>query len=118
MAQGASSQPASVGADRLSLALAALAHPVRRDLLALIEARPQRVTELASGFSISLPAVSRHLKVLETAGLVQRTIDGRDHFIARREAGLEPVADWVARQSGDWARRLFALKGLLERAGG
>jgi DNA-binding transcriptional ArsR family regulator len=108
----------AAGDDELSLALAALAHPVRRDLLALLGDNPRRVTELAARFEISLPAVSRHLRVLEGAGMVERRIDGRDHFIAPRQAGLTPVADWVAKQSADWRARLDALKSLLENGGG
>jgi DNA-binding transcriptional ArsR family regulator len=76
------------GEDALSHALAAVAHPVRRDLLAQVCERPVRVTDLAAGFDISLPAVSRHLKVLENAGLVTRSIEGRDHFIA----GSDPIS--------------------------
>ena len=87
------------GEDALSHALAAVAHPVRRDLLAQVRARPVRVTDLAVGFDISLPAVSRHLKVLENAGLVTRSIEGRDHFIAGSEPGWRSVADWVQGQS-------------------
>ena len=82
------------GEDALSHALAAVAHPVRRDLLARVRERPVRVTELAAGFAISLPAVSRHLKVLENAGLVTRSIAGRDHFIAASEPGWRGVALW------------------------
>ena len=85
--------------DALSHALAAVAHPVRRDLLAQVRERPLRVTDLAVGFDISLPAVSRHLKVLENAGLVTRSIEGRDHFIVGSEPGWRSVADWVQGQS-------------------
>jgi len=92
------------GEDALSHALAAVAHPVRRDLLARVRERPVRVTELAAGFAISLPAVSRHLKVLENAGLVTRSIAGRDHFIAASEPGWRGVALWVERESAAWER--------------
>ena len=82
-----------LGEDALSHALAAVAHPVRRDLLARVRERPARVTELAAGFDISLPAVSRHLRVLEHAGLVTRSIEGRDHFIAASEPGWRGTRD-------------------------
>ena len=108
-----------LGEDALSHALAAVAHPVRRDLLAQVRERPARVTELAAGFDISLPAVSRHLRVLEHAGLVTRSIEGRDHFIAASEPGWRGVEGWVQRQSAMWDRRLQALKTMLEaRHGG
>src|ERR1700676_462019 len=106
------------GEDALSDALAAVAHPVRRDLLAQVRERPVRVTDLAAGFDISLPAVSRHLKVLENAGLVTRSIEGRDHFIVASEPGWRGVAGWVQRQSAAWDRRLQALKTMLEASDG
>lgn len=106
------------GEDALSQALAAVAHPVRRDLLARVRGRPSRVTDLAAGFDISLPAVSRHLRVLEKAGLVTRSIEGRDHFIAASEEGWHGVAGWVERQSAAWEFRLLALKAILEAADG
>jgi DNA-binding transcriptional ArsR family regulator len=102
----------------LSHALAAVAHPVRRDLLARVREQPVRVTDLAAGFDISLPAVSRHLKVLESAGLVTRSIVGRDHFIAASEPGWRSVALWVRRESVAWERRLGALKTMLEAGDG
>ena len=107
-----------VGADDLSLALAAAAHPVRRDLMAMVARRPERVTDLAARFEISLPAVSRHLRVLEGAGFVTRRIEGRDHFIAPRPEGMAPVADWVSEQSAAWQARLDALKHFVESKDG
>ena len=107
-----------LGEDALSHALAAVAHPVRRDLLARVRERPARVTDLAAGFEISLPAVSRHLKVLESAGLVTRSIVGRDHLIAASEPGWRGLARWVERESAAWDRRLAALKTMLEAGDG
>jgi DNA-binding transcriptional ArsR family regulator len=109
---------AMFGRDELSEALAAAAHPVRRDLLSLVRERPTRVTELAARFDISLPAVSRHLKVLEAAGFVTRKVKGRDHYIEARPDGLREVADWVERQSAEWGERLLALKQLMEAGDG
>lgn len=109
---------AQLGEDALSQALAAVAHPVRRDLLARVRARTSRVTELAAGFDISLPAVSRHLRVLEQAGLVTRSIEGRDHFIAASQEGWRGVAAWAEHQSAAWDARLQALKALLEASDG
>jgi DNA-binding transcriptional ArsR family regulator len=103
-----------VGADDLSLALAAAAHPVRRDLMAMVAQAPARVTDLAARFAISLPAVSRHVRVLEAAGFVTRRIAGRDHFIAARPEGMAPVSDWVTEQSAAWQVRLDALKRFVE----
>jgi DNA-binding transcriptional ArsR family regulator len=107
-----------VGGDDLSEALAALAHPVRRDLLALVRAGPSRITELATRFDISLPAVSRHLRVLEAAGFVARRVKGRDHFIEAKPEGFDEVAQWIALQSAGWALRLSALKEMMEKQDG
>lgn len=104
--------------DALSQALAAVAHGVRRDLLARVRGKSIRVTDLAAGFDISLPAVSRHLRVLEEAGLVTRSIAGRDHFISGREQGWQDIADWVEDQSAAWQNRLQALKTMLEETDG
>ncbi len=106
------------GQDPLSQALTAVAHPVRRELLERVRARPSRVTDLAAGFDISLAAVSRHLKVLESAGLVRRSIEGRDHFIAASGEGLDEVAGWVQRQSAAWGARLEVLKEIMENGRG
>ena len=103
-----------LGGDRLSDALTALAHPVRRDLLSLVEGKAARVTDLASRFAISLPAVSRHVKVLEAAGFVTRRIAGRDHFIEARPEAFDEVAHWIAARSAEWHVRLLALKALME----
>jgi DNA-binding transcriptional ArsR family regulator len=107
-----------VGGDELSQALAAIAHPVRRDLLALLRRGPSRVTDLAARFDISLPAVSRHLRVLEAAGFLARRIEGRDHILEARADGMEEVARWVQRQSADWAIRLEELKQMMEGSDG
>lgn len=107
-----------LGSDALSLALFAAAHPVRRDLMTRLADKPRRITELASGFALSLPAVSRHVRVLERAGLVRRRIKGRDHFIEARREGLTPMADWVSQQSAAWQARLEQLKALMEGTDG
>jgi DNA-binding transcriptional ArsR family regulator len=112
---GSVSEP---GQDRLSLVLFALAHPVRRDLIDMVRRAPARVTELAAGFDMSLPAVSRHIRVLDKARIVQRRVVGRDHFILPAEDGLADVADWVTRRSGEWRERLEALKSLMEAEDG
>jgi DNA-binding transcriptional ArsR family regulator len=109
---------AQLGEDILSQTLAAMAHPVRRDLLARVRERASRVTDLAEGFDISLPAVSRHLRVLENAGLVIRNVEGRDHFISARMEGWRGIAAWVEHQSAAWDARLQALKAMLEATNG
>lgn len=104
--------------DDLSLALSAAAHPIRRDMLARLAKSPLNVGELSGGYAISWPAVSRHLKTLERAGLVERTIHGRSHVIALRSEGLRRIADWSAAQSAEWNDRLARLKALMEDENG
>src|SRR5258705_4298644 len=88
--------------DRLSVTFAALADPTRRAMLARLMSGVATVTELAEPFDMSLPAVSKHLKVLERAGLV-----GRDREAQWRPSRLKPerlkdVADWVERYRRFW----------------
>ena len=106
------------GEDQLTQTLFALAHPVRRELLDLVRRAPTRVTELAARFQMSLPAVSRHIRVLDQARIVERRVVGRDHFIAPAAGGLSDVADWVTGRSGEWQARLVALKALMETPDG
>lgn|SRR5687768_6598237 len=101
-------------ADRLSTTLAALADPTRRAILSRLASGEATVTELAKPFAMSMPAVSRHLKVLEQAGLITR---GRD--AQWRPARLEPeplrdVADFVEQYRRHWEERLDRLDDYLQ----
>jgi DNA-binding transcriptional ArsR family regulator len=95
--------------ERLDLAYAALAHPVRREVLAALSRGPQRVTALAEPFDMSLAAVSKHIRVLESAALVERTVSGREHRLARTPHGLDEAYAWIARNRVFWESRLDAL---------
>lgn len=77
-------------------AFAALADPVRRDLLVELAGGPARVVDLAAARPISRPAISRHLRVLGEAGLVVAEDRGRERHYALRRSGLEPVTAYVA----------------------
>ena len=77
-------------------AFAAIADPVRRDLLQALSSGSARVVELAAGRTISRPAVSKHLRVLAEAGLVVADDVGRERHYRMRPEGLAPVADLVA----------------------
>jgi DNA-binding transcriptional ArsR family regulator len=89
-------------ADRLDRTFAALADPTRRAILARLAAGEASVTKLAEPFAISLPAVSKHLKVLERAGLIARGRE-RQWRPARLEAGpLKEVAEWTERYRRFW----------------
>src|SRR5579863_6533319 len=79
----------------LTAVLGAISHPSRRAIIARLAKGPARVTEIAEPFDMSLNAVSKHLKVLEEAGLVHREKQGRDHVIQFRGDPLKQVAGWV-----------------------
>src|SRR5437868_10533400 len=91
--------------DPLSTTLSALADPTRRAILARLAVGQATVTELAEPFAISLPAVSRHLKVLEVAGLIARSRE-RQRRPARLEAGpLKEVDEWIGGDRRFWGGR-------------
>ena len=96
--------------DNLSSVLGAISHPSRRAILARLSKGPARVTEIAKPFDMSLNAVSKHLKVLEEAGLVHREKQGRDHVIEFRGAPLRQVAGWVHEYERFWNEHLDRLE--------
>ena len=91
--------------DPLSTTLAALSDPTRRAILA----RQATVTELAAPFTMSMPAVSRHLNVLEHAGLITRGRQAQWRPCRIAAAPLKDVADWVAHYQRFWTERLYRL---------
>lgn len=96
--------------DNLSNILGAISHPSRRAILDRLAKGPQRVTEIAEPFEMSLNAVSKHLKVLEEAGLIRREVVGREHFIEFRGAPLREVSQWVRHYERFWTRELDKLQ--------
>jgi DNA-binding transcriptional ArsR family regulator len=86
----------------LDAALLALADPTRRAILRRIVEAEVRVTELAKPFAISLPAVSKHIRVLESAGLVRRRRKGREHFLSFEPRALDRVSTWIETQRALW----------------
>lgn len=95
--------------DPLSLIFAALADPTRRALLARLAEGEATVSELAEPFPISLQAVSRHLKVLERAGLVSRGRDAQWRPCRLETAPLEEASVWIGRYREQWEDRLGRL---------
>jgi DNA-binding transcriptional ArsR family regulator len=93
-------------------AAAAIADPIRRRVLELVRDRELPAGELASEFDVSRPAVSRHLRVLREAGLVQERRDGRLRLYRADPAPLAELRAWLERY---WDERLDALKELAER---
>lgn len=88
--------------DQLSSTFAALSDPTRRAILDRLASGEATVTELAAPFAISLPAVSRHLKVLERAGLITRGREAQWRPCRLRAEPLGDVADWVAHYRRYW----------------
>ena len=92
----------------------ALADATRRSLIGRLRSGDARVTDLARGHAMSLNAVSKHIKVLEGAGLVERRIEGREHLI-HLNAGPFPEAEaWIAEHRAFWQTRLNRLDRLMQ----
>jgi DNA-binding transcriptional ArsR family regulator len=101
----------------LDATFGALAHPTRRALIERLRGGERRVTELASDFDVSLAAVSRHIGVLDHAGLVRRTVRGREHHLALDARPLAEADDWIDGYRRFWEERLDALDRLLGDSG-
>src|SRR5438270_10647907 len=85
-------------------AFKALAHPLRRDIVERLSSGVATVGEVTRDFGVSKPTISRHLKLLEEAGLVSRAIDGRTHRLVLRPQALAETSDWIERQRERWQR--------------
>jgi DNA-binding transcriptional ArsR family regulator len=96
-------------ADALSATLAALADPTRRAILSRLAAGEASVTDLAQPFAMSLPAVSRHLKVLERAGLITRGRAAQSRPCRLEAARMKDVADWLEAYRRHWQQDLDRL---------
>src|SRR5919109_4530786 len=96
--------------DRLDRTFAALADPTRRAILARLALGETSVTELAEPFDISLPAVSKHLKVLERAGLITRGRAAQWRPCRIEPGALKGANDWLERYRGLWEERLDRLE--------
>lgn len=95
---------------QLDAVFGALSHPARRAMIERLSEGRATVTQIADQFPASLNTVSRHLKVLEGAGLVERSIEGREHRLSLNVAHLVEAMQWAARQADFWHRRLDALE--------
>lgn len=93
----------------LSLLFHALADPTRRSILTHLAERPARVTDLAGPTGLRLPTVMRHLSVLEEAGLIATSKDGRVRTCAIVLDAMEPVRTWIDEQRTIWEARLDRL---------
>jgi DNA-binding transcriptional ArsR family regulator len=100
--------------DPLSTTFAALADPTRRAILARLIAGERSVTELAEPFDMSLPAVSKHLQVLERAGLISRTRDAQFRRCSIEAAPIKEIAQWTETYRHIWEQRYDRLENYLQ----
>lgn len=103
--------------DRLDAVFHALGDRTRRALLARLAKRPAMITDLAKPFAMSLPAVSRHIRVLEAAGLVSRAVDGRVHQCSLSLKPFKAIDDWLAHYRQFWEQSLESLAKYIETDG-
>ena len=103
-----------MSADPLSLTFAALADPTRRAILARLSQGESSVKELAEPFAMSLPAISRHLKVLEAAGLISRSRTAQWRPAKFEPQAMKGVADWVGQYRRYWQDSFDRLDGYLQ----
>jgi DNA-binding transcriptional ArsR family regulator len=94
---------------------AALADPTRRAILSRLTQQEARVTELAEPFAISLNAVSKHIRILEEAGLIRRNVQGRDHYLSLDATPLQEAAGWLEDYRRFWTIRLDQLDSFLRQ---
>lgn len=94
----------------------ALADPTRREIVRLIAFRERTVSELAAPFDMSLAAISKHIKILERAGLLERTVKGRTHTCRLNPKSLSTAAEWLRFYERFWNRQFDALERELNKA--
>ena len=93
--------------------LIALADDTRRAILSRLAAGEARVTEVAAPFDISLNSVSKHIRILERAGLVRRRVAGRDHFLSLERGPFDELTEWMLKTRDFWSGRLDELEAAL-----
>jgi DNA-binding transcriptional ArsR family regulator len=106
-----------VPTDQLSITFAALADPTRRSILTRLAEGEATVNELAEPFSMSLPAISRHLKVLEHAGLIVRSREAQWRPSRMQADPLDDAVEWMLSRKATWEARMDRLETHLRRTG-
>jgi DNA-binding transcriptional ArsR family regulator len=104
---------ATARAAHLDAVFAALADPTRRAIIERLSRGEARVTDVAEPFPMSLNAVSKHIRVLEASGVVERHRKGRDHILSINTRSLDEVDGWIEGMRCYWEERLDAMEGLL-----
>jgi DNA-binding transcriptional ArsR family regulator len=95
-------------------AFKALSHPIRRDIVERLSGGASTVGDATRDLGVSKPTISRHLKMLEEAGVVTRVIDGRTHRLALQPDALADTAEWIEKQRTRWERLFDAVGEYLE----
>ena len=98
---------------RLDGVFQALADPTRRRMVERLARGPRSIGDVSSGFAMSQPAISKHVKVLEQSGLVRRSIEGRVHYLELAPAGMRAASSWIERQRRFWNQALDRLDNVL-----
>lgn len=93
----------------------AIADPTRREIIGLLASQPLNLNNVADQFSISRPAISKHIKILTECGLVTIVQQGRERYCHADFGKLKQVADWTARYQKFWTEKLDALGAFLEQ---
>ncbi|HEX5665187.1 MULTISPECIES: metalloregulator ArsR/SmtB family transcription factor [unclassified Lysobacter] len=100
--------------ERLDAVFGALADPTRRAMLRELAAQPRTIGELAAPFEISLAGASKHIQVLERAGLIQREVQGRVHTCRLDARPLHAGAEWLRHYERFWNQKLDVLEAILK----
>jgi DNA-binding transcriptional ArsR family regulator len=92
----------------------ALSHPLRREIVERLAHGPAAIGEATGGFGVAKPTISKHVKVLEEAGVVVRTIEGRTHRLSLDLEALGEAVEWIERQRAIWGRMFDVVGDYLE----
>jgi DNA-binding transcriptional ArsR family regulator len=95
---------------QLDRSFSAFAHPVRRAIVARLALGPATVGEATTGLGVSKPAVTKHLKVLEEAGVVRRAVEGRTHLLSLEPQPLGDASEWLEKHRALWEAKFDAVE--------
>ena len=101
--------------ERLNDVLSAISHPTRRAIIRRLASGPARFLDIAEPFDVALNAITKHLKLLERAGLIEREKRGREVLISLRPEALRLVADWVHEYERFWTEKIDAFEGYFKQ---
>ena len=104
--------------NRLDRSFGALAHPVRRRIVQRLSAGPSSVATVSRNLAVSKPAITKHVRVLEEAGLIVREIEGRTHTLSLRARALGDAEAWMQRTRRVWEAKFDAVEQFLVESSG